>query len=311
MKKTISAFLALVLLLTMTGAALAGSPPVIIPSQPGSSIVYGPINAYAVLGDSAWGIGKAAVATWEHPSWPDISGAVWISTAYNTEASTTNSTWRKFETNVPLCEGAYNVSVSVLATADNAEEVYVNGAFIGGDGEVQGAFTDNHEWATLKTYTTDGAVSAPVKIDFIVRNYNLSSGTPQTNPTGLIYQITVNYSCPTVVGIDIKPGSFPSCFNNDGNGIIPVAINGSADFDVTTVNVETVELQGLKVAVKGKADKLMAAYEDWDVDGDIDLVLKMVDADGTFAQGTGTAKLSGFLNDGTPFYGIGDICITQ
>ena len=34
------------------------------------------------------------------------------------------------------------------------------------------------------------------------------------------------------VAIDIKPGSDPNCFNNNGNGVIPVAILGSASFDV-------------------------------------------------------------------------------
>ena len=35
------------------------------------------------------------------------------------------------------------------------------------------------------------------------------------------------------VAIDIKPGSDPNCFNNDGHGVIPVAILSSTDFDAT------------------------------------------------------------------------------
>ena len=38
------------------------------------------------------------------------------------------------------------------------------------------------------------------------------------------------------VDIDIKPGSDPNCFNVNGNGVIPVAILGSANFDVTRVD---------------------------------------------------------------------------
>jgi hypothetical protein len=35
-----------------------------------------------------------------------------------------------------------------------------------------------------------------------------------------------NSPYPLRVPIDIKPGSYPNCFNNDGNGVIPVAILG-------------------------------------------------------------------------------------
>lgn len=113
------------------------------------------------------------------------------------------------------------------------------------------------------------------------------------------------------VDIDIKPGSDPSCFNNDGNGVIPVAILGSADFDVTTVDPGTVQLEGLAVAAKGKSNKLLAAIEDVNNDGYLDLVIKIEDVDGTFTQGSGMATLTGNLYDGTPIIGYGDICITQ
>ncbi len=138
--------------------------------------------------------------------------------------------------------------------------------------------------------------------------------TDASNPGGLIYDLTIDYMYDptTYVDIDIKPGSYPSCFNNDGNGIIPVAINGSATFDVLTIDTaQPITLEGLAVAAKGKSDKLMIAYEDWNGDGYLDLILKIVDTDGTFGQGTGTAKLIGKLIGGGDFSGTGDICITQ
>jgi hypothetical protein len=106
-------------------------------------------------------------------------------------------------------------------------------------------------------------------------------------------------------------GSDPSCFNNDGNGVIPVAILGSADFDVPQIDAGTVQLEGLAVAARGKANKLLAAYEDVNTDDFTDLVIKIEDVDGTFTQGSGTATLTGNLLDGTPILGTGDICITQ
>ena len=47
----------------------------------------------------------------------------------------------------------------------------------------------------------------------------------------------------SVVGeIDIKPGSCPNPFNPKSKGSVPVAIIGTADFDVTTIDIEIVAL---------------------------------------------------------------------
>lgn len=45
---------------------------------------------------------------------------------------------------------------------------------------------------------------------------------------------------PTVIGIDIKPGSYPNPINPRINGVIPVAILGSSSFDATSVDTSTV-----------------------------------------------------------------------
>ena len=96
------------------------------------------------------------------------------------------------------------------------------------------------------------------------------------------------------------------------NRVIPVAILGSADFDVYDVDAGTVTLEGAKLAMKGKSDKsFVPAYEDVNGDTYMDMVLKIEDVDGTFTQGSGYATLTGLLYDGTPIEGIGDICITQ
>ena len=122
---------------------------------------------------------------------------------------------------------------------------------------------------------------------------------------------------PTRVDIDIKPGSDPSCFNNDGHGTIPVAIFGSATFDVTRIIVDTVMLEGLAVKAVGKGNKLLAHIEDVDGDGFDDLVVKIEDTDGAFTAGDGTAVLTAELiptsfgaNQGV-LVGVGDICVTQ
>jgi hypothetical protein len=81
--------------------------------------------------------------------------------------------------------------------------------------------------------------------------------------------------CVEIVEIDIKPGSYPNSINLGSHGAIPVAILTTEDFDATTVDPGTVQLEGLGVEVRGKSDKLLASEEDVDGDGDIDLVVKI------------------------------------
>ncbi|MFC1716025.1 LamG domain-containing protein [Candidatus Poribacteria bacterium] len=114
---------------------------------------------------------------------------------------------------------------------------------------------------------------------------------------------------PLAVTIDIKPGSDPNCFNNDGHGAIPVAILGSAALDVTQIDASTVELQGMAVKAVGKSNKLLAHIEDVNDDGFDDLVVQIEDSDGTFTSGDATAIVTGNLLDGTPFEGADTICI--
>jgi hypothetical protein len=47
------------------------------------------------------------------------------------------------------------------------------------------------------------------------------------------------------VDVDIKPGSCPNSFNRHSNGVLPVAIVGTEDFDVTQIDPATVEICSL------------------------------------------------------------------
>lgn len=103
------------------------------------------------------------------------------------------------------------------------------------------------------------------------------------------------------VFIDIKPGSSPNTINLGSNGVIPVAILSSADFDATIeVDRDTVELAGAGVAVRGKNNKLLAHEEDVNDDGWIDLVCQIETENldpGTFQDGQ--AVLTGNLLSGS------------
>ena len=119
---------------------------------------------------------------------------------------------------------------------------------------------------------------------------------------------------PEFIAIDIKPGSDPNCFNNDGNGVIPVAILGSADFDVTEVDAGTVALEGMAVKAVGNSNKLLAHIQDVNADGFNDLVVQIEDVDGVFAAGDATATLTGDLLPAfgsTAIEGTDTICIVS
>lgn len=112
------------------------------------------------------------------------------------------------------------------------------------------------------------------------------------------------------VEIDVKPGSDPSCFNSDGRGKIPVAIFGSSTFNVKNIDIDSITMDGAPVAERGKTGRLIFAYEYVNHDAYKDLVVKIVDLD-LYDSRDMYATLTGFLNDGTQFEGVGDICITQ
>jgi hypothetical protein len=44
------------------------------------------------------------------------------------------------------------------------------------------------------------------------------------------------------VFVDIKPASWPNPFQLKSKGVLPVAICGTEDFDVTTIDPETIRL---------------------------------------------------------------------
>jgi hypothetical protein len=135
----------------------------------------------------------------------------------------------------------------------------------------------------------------------------------------------VNYgigcALPSNVDIDIKPQSDPNCFNINGHGVIPVAILGSADFDVRTIDITTLLFNGAAVRVRGKGSNTMCRYEyvsgdfinypEGGPDGYEDLVCQFVDDPQYWTTGQTEATITGNLLDGTEIEGTDLICITQ
>ena len=121
---------------------------------------------------------------------------------------------------------------------------------------------------------------------------------------------------PLIVDIDIKPGSYPNAVNINGSGVVPVAILGSADFDVSEIDPATLSFGGLSVKTK-KNGSMQYSIKDvsgdfsntmeGEPDGYLDLVCQFIDEDGVLFEGDGTATVEGNLSDGTPILGEDEI----
>jgi hypothetical protein len=102
------------------------------------------------------------------------------------------------------------------------------------------------------------------------------------------------------VDIDIKPDSEDNTVNLGSNGVIPVGILSTVEFDATQVDPESISLAGAGVAVRGKGNKLLSSIKDLNGDGLLDLEVK-VDTEnldpGQFQNGY--AILTGQLYGGT------------
>ena len=110
------------------------------------------------------------------------------------------------------------------------------------------------------------------------------------------------------VAIDVKPGSDDNAINLNGHGVIPVAINGSADFSVLDVDFGSLTFAGLEVGVHcGRGPQ--CGLEDWNQDGFLDAVCHFEDNVQNWAGGETTATLTGQLFDGTPIEGTDSIRI--
>jgi len=130
----------------------------------------------------------------------------------------------------------------------------------------------------------------------------------------------------TPVKIDIQPGSCPNPLNVRRNGVVPVAILGSASFDVTTVKLSTLNINGVapsRSALEDVATPFSGAISScFDCtslgpDGHTDLTLRfnaqaLVATLGAVTDGECLPlTLTGTLNDGTPIAGTDRVIIIK
>lgn len=104
---------------------------------------------------------------------------------------------------------------------------------------------------TINLFGSTGGQSGLLGIvsSAIVNNHGTVSENPgDGNLSGIVLVVggTFNDNLPNLcsiqVDIDIKPGSDPNCINPKNKGSVPVSILGSVDFDVTTIDTSTLEI---------------------------------------------------------------------
>ena len=141
-------------------------------------------------------------------------------------------------------------------------------------------------------------------------------GTTELTAAGnveiFIATIGAEPSTPSVLQIelDLKPGGGNNVINLGSNGVIPIAIVSTAEFDATQIDPATVVLSGASVAVRGKGSRYMASEKDVNGDGLMDLELK-IDAENLDPDQMqdGYIYLYGETYDGLAFEGWDEVVI--
>jgi hypothetical protein len=171
-----------------------------------------------------------------------------------------------------------------LATSNSITDLYLYDS----DGRTQIARADTIDW----TCPVTGTYYSMVYASSAGRNYGLSLTTP-----GVI-----------TVDIDIKPGDAGDVIDNNGRGVIPVAILSKPGFDARTVDPSTVRLNNMVVKSNAQG-KFLAQIADVNGDGLKDMVVQFEDTVGAFQKYNTQAELVGMLVNGTIFRGVDSINI--
>ena len=158
-----------------------------------------------------------------------------------------------------------------------------------------------------------------VPFEFLIpgETYTMHATTAVTDVSGnsLASEFTSSFTTAIVlplvlnVPLDIKPGSDPNSINcNNHNGVIPVAILTTEDFDATTVDHTTVTFEGgSETHVNRTSGEPRRHEEDVDDDGDTDLVFhfRLLNTNLTCDSTEGT--LTGETFDGMAIEGVDSV----
>ena len=131
--------------------------------------------------------------------------------------------------------------------------------------------------------------------------------------SGIFYDNVV-FKGPLSVSLDIRPGGCPNPLNARVQGVLPVAILGTEDFDVNDIDINSLRLEGVAPIRSGYDDVAgpfagdLCGCTEAGPDGFLDLDLKfstpeVIDALLPLTRGDRVLTLTGTLLDGTEFEG--------
>lgn len=112
-----------------------------------------------------------------------------------------------------------------------------------------------------KLYVDDALIATgATKIMPGTNSIGFGDGTGGCNAEAVIASLEFSQEKTTPVAVDIKPGSCPNSFNSKSKGNLPVAILGTADFNVMDIDLNSVSLT--KDGVADAAFPTKWSYED-------------------------------------------------
>jgi hypothetical protein len=141
---------------------------------------------------------------------------------------------------------------------------------------------------------------------------------------GYVVECSGTGAGPEYASVDIKPGSCPNPLNTNSGGVLPVAILGTADFDVTAIDRASISLEGV-APIRSKIEDVGTPVVEPDpcecttdkADGFDDLTLKFDRQDIIYALGDVNDRdeleliLTATLSDGTVIEGYDCVIILK
>ena len=148
------------------------------------------IDFVSETSDQVVGGGMAFATYKDHPDWTvSIPGATWIWSSYLVEDSTVDDV-KTFEKRFNIATTSTVDSAILTMAADNSYTVSVNDIQIGEDSTEFNYREESKDVYNVTSYINNDAN----RISFTVKNWGIQNSTPQTNPAGLLYKLSVTVS---------------------------------------------------------------------------------------------------------------------
>lgn len=251
-------------------------------------------------------LGTKAVGTVHHAVWPRITDAlaVWVD-AGPTSPSFGPFTFRR---SLDIPAGAAAFTGSVRVTSDNAYQLYVNGALVGGDGPLtvspSACETTTTEWQSVETFDIAAYLKAGQTntVDVKAVNYQEKTkplGCDQAaqwwgrNPAMVEFRAELSYLPLTTVDLTVL-----DAVEIDGPGLVRVAVLSTTAFDALTLDLNSVCFGSLADAAARDCTVAGWTSGDIDADGDVDWILNFEENQVGFVDGDTTAALTGRTLEG-------------